>query len=72
MTELLGVGGFVPRQICAVAPFVSKLQTNTDPMHFALETFTLMQIAIYVAGFGAGGCKYLHSHVLTPSRLPHF
>ncbi|KAI9287497.1 retinol binding protein receptor-domain-containing protein [Umbelopsis sp. AD052] len=54
MTELLGVGGFVPRQICSVAPFASKLQSNSDPMRFALESFTLMQVAIYVAGFGAG------------------
>ncbi|KAG2187707.1 hypothetical protein INT44_005397 [Umbelopsis vinacea] len=56
MTELLGVGGFVPRQICSVAPFASKLQSNSDPMRFALESFILMQVAIYVAGFGAGTC----------------
>ncbi|KAH8555637.1 retinol binding protein receptor-domain-containing protein, partial [Umbelopsis sp. PMI_123] len=56
MTELLGVGGFVPRQICSVAAFASKLQTHSNAMQFALETFTLMQVAIYVAGFGAGTC----------------
>jgi hypothetical protein len=67
MTELLGVGGFVPRQICSVAPFASKLQSNSDPMSFALETFTLMQVAIYVAGFGAGACNLL-SHLSFNSR----
>jgi hypothetical protein len=66
MTELLGVGGFVPRQICSVAPFASKLQSNSDPMRFALETFTLMQVAIYVAGFGAGTCKLMLYCLINP------
>lgn len=72
MTELLGVGGFVPRQICSVAPFASKLQSNSDPMSFALETFTLMQIAIYVAGFGAGTCKLLFHPYFNSRHITNF
>jgi hypothetical protein len=69
MTELLGVGGFVPKQICTVAPYLSNLQSHPDPMKFAVNTFTLMQVATYVAGFGAGGCMAFQFHIYIISKL---
>jgi uncharacterized membrane protein len=72
MTELLGVGGFVPKQICAVAPYLSNLQSHPDPMKFAVNTFTLMQVATYVAGFGAGGCMAFQFQIIVSLAVSVF
>jgi hypothetical protein len=54
---MIGVGGIVPVHICSWAPYLSQFQYHPDPMNFAMKTFLLMQIAVYIATLGAGSCK---------------
>ncbi|KAI8379961.1 retinol binding protein receptor-domain-containing protein [Choanephora cucurbitarum] len=56
LTQMIGVGGVVPRHICNWSPYLTQLQRHPDPMQFAITTFYLLQIAVYVATLGAGGC----------------
>ncbi|KAI7898275.1 retinol binding protein receptor-domain-containing protein [Cokeromyces recurvatus] len=55
LTQLIGVGGIVPIHICSWSPYLSQFQYHPDPMQFAIKTFMLMQIAVYIATLGAGG-----------------
>lgn len=54
---MIGVGGVVPVHICSWTPYLSQFQYHPDPMSFAIKTFMLMQIAVYIATLGAGGGK---------------
>lgn len=56
---MIGVGGVIPVYICNWSPYLSQFQYHPEPMSFATKTFYLMQIAVYIATIGAGGCKYL-------------
>lgn len=55
---MIGVGGVVPVHICSWSPYLAQFQYQPDPMAFAIKTFFLMQIAVYVATLGAGGRKF--------------
>ncbi|KAF1805452.1 retinol binding protein receptor-domain-containing protein [Mucor lusitanicus] len=55
ITQMIGVGGVVPVHICSWTPYLSQFQYHPDPMSFAIKTFMLMQIAVYIATLGAGG-----------------
>lgn len=60
---MIGVGGVVPRHICSWSPYLSQFQYHPQPMEFAILAFFYMQIAVFVATVGAGGCNvqiYLH------------
>ncbi|KAI8374147.1 retinol binding protein receptor-domain-containing protein [Radiomyces spectabilis] len=59
LTQMVGVGGVVPTHICAWSPYLTQLQYHQDPMAFAIKSFMLMQIAVYIATLGAGGCKVI-------------
>lgn len=56
---MIGVGGAVPVHICRWSPYLSQFQYHPNPMAFAVRTFLLMQIAVYTAALGAGGCKLM-------------
>ena len=58
---MIGVGGVVPVHICSWTPYLSQFQYHPDPMSFAIKTFMLMQIAVYIATLGAGGGKLLRT-----------
>ncbi|CDS04609.1 hypothetical protein LRAMOSA07213 [Lichtheimia ramosa] len=53
LTQMIGVGGVVPTHICAWSPYLAQFQYHPDPMHFAVKSFMLMQIAAYFATVGA-------------------
>ncbi|KAI8095924.1 hypothetical protein BDF21DRAFT_435939 [Thamnidium elegans] len=55
LTQLIGVGGVIPVHICSWSPYLSQFQSHPEPMGFAIKTFFLMQIAVYIATLGAGG-----------------
>ncbi|KAL9543315.1 hypothetical protein MBANPS3_008169 [Mucor bainieri] len=61
ITEMIGVGGAVPVHICSWTPYLSQFQYHPDPMSFAIKTFMLMQIAVYIATLGAGGVCMVYS-----------
>lgn len=61
---MIGIGGVVPVHICSWAPYLSQFQYHPNPMDFAIKTFFLMQIAVYIATLGAGGCKYTKYDIL--------
>ncbi|KAG2219996.1 hypothetical protein INT45_001895, partial [Circinella minor] len=61
LIQMLGVGGVVPLHICAWSPYLAQFQYHPDPMAFAIKSYMLMQIAVFVATIGAGGCKYSFS-----------
>lgn len=54
---MIGVGGVVPRHICSWSPYLAQFQYHPEPMGFAISAFFFMQIAVFVATIGAGGCK---------------
>ncbi|KAI8991022.1 hypothetical protein BDF20DRAFT_949616 [Mycotypha africana] len=56
LTQMIGVGGIVPVYICSWSPYLSQFQYHPQPMEFAIKTFLLMQIAVYISALGAGGC----------------
>ncbi|KAI8143215.1 retinol binding protein receptor-domain-containing protein, partial [Fennellomyces sp. T-0311] len=56
LIQMIGVGGVVPVHLCAWSPYLTQLQHHPDPMGFAVKSFMLMQIAVYIATLGAGGC----------------
>ncbi|KAI8364591.1 retinol binding protein receptor-domain-containing protein [Blakeslea trispora] len=56
LTQMIGVGGVVPQHVCNWAPYLTQFQHYPDPMKFAITTFFLLQIAVYVATLGAGAC----------------
>ncbi|ORX48209.1 hypothetical protein DM01DRAFT_1292200 [Hesseltinella vesiculosa] len=55
LTHLVGVGGRIPTHICIWAPYLSQLQYHPNPMAFALRTYFLMKVNIYLTIVGAGG-----------------
>ncbi|KAI9484393.1 retinol binding protein receptor-domain-containing protein [Zychaea mexicana] len=55
LVQMVGVGGVVPVHLCAWSPYLTQLQYHPDPMTFAVKSFMLMQIAVFVATLGAGG-----------------
>lgn len=61
---MIGVGGVVPVHICSWAPYLSQFQYHPNSMDFAIKTFFLMRIAVYIATLGAGGCKYTKYDIL--------
>ncbi|OAD04643.1 hypothetical protein MUCCIDRAFT_108472 [Mucor lusitanicus CBS 277.49] len=61
ITQMIGVGGVVPVHICSWTPYLSQFQYHPDPMSFAIKTFMLMQIAVYIATLGAGGVCMVYS-----------
>ncbi|KAL7328414.1 hypothetical protein PS15p_206690 [Mucor circinelloides] len=61
ITQMIGVGGVVPVHICSWTPYLSQFQYHPDPMSFAIKTFMLMQIAVYIATLGAGGVCMIYS-----------
>ncbi|CEP15293.1 hypothetical protein [Parasitella parasitica] len=61
ITQMIGVGGVVPVHVCSWTPYLSQFQYHPDPMSFAIKTFMLMQIAVYVATLGAGGLCMVYS-----------
>ncbi|CAO3577421.1 unnamed protein product [Absidia cylindrospora] len=61
LIQLVGVGGFVPTHICFWSPYLAQLQYNPDPMAFAVKTFMLMKIAVYLTVLGAGGFSMIYT-----------
>ncbi|KAG2230095.1 hypothetical protein INT48_004357 [Thamnidium elegans] len=61
LTQLIGVGGVIPVHICSWSPYLSQFQFHPEPMGFAIKTFFLMQIAVYIATLGAGGLCMIYS-----------
>ncbi|GAA5806244.1 hypothetical protein HPULCUR_011775 [Helicostylum pulchrum] len=61
LTQLIGVGGVIPRHICSWSPYLSQFQFHPEPMGFAIDTFFLMQVAVYIATLGAGGLCMIYS-----------
>lgn len=57
LTQLVGVGGVIPVHICSWSPYLSQFQFHPEPMGFAIRTFFLMQVVVYIATLGAGGRK---------------
>ncbi|KAI7853942.1 retinol binding protein receptor-domain-containing protein [Circinella umbellata] len=52
LIQMLGVGGVVPLHICAWSPYLAQFQYQPDPMAFAIKSYMLMQIAVFVATIG--------------------
>ncbi|ORZ25465.1 retinol binding protein receptor-domain-containing protein [Absidia repens] len=61
LIQLVGVGGYVPTHICFWSPYLAQLQYNPDPMAFAVKTFMLMKIAVYLTVLGAGGFAMIYT-----------
>lgn len=53
---MIGIGGVVPVRICSWTPYLAQFQYHPNPMSFAIKTFLLMQVVVYAATLGAGGC----------------
>jgi hypothetical protein len=54
---MIGVGGVVPVHICSWSPYLAQFQYHPNPMEFAVKTFFYMEVAVFVATIGGGGCK---------------
>ncbi|KAI7889903.1 uncharacterized protein EV154DRAFT_538691 [Mucor mucedo] len=49
LTQMIGVGGVVPRHICSWSPYLSQFQYHPQPMEFAISAFFYMQVSVFVA-----------------------